>query len=200
MGGLVAYEMAQRLLAEGREVRLLILLDTPAPGTADTAPLSDVDLWVAFAADLGIGRETLAPFIDQIRQTSRAGDGVPEILDAARCAGVVPPDLELSDLNRLFQVFRVNVLAMSEYRALPYPGHLALIAAAEGRQLDDDPTLGWESLVKGDLEAWKTPGDHYHLLHEPQVVSFAKRLAETVQRACSPSGCVNENSSRRRNS
>ena len=198
MGGLVAYEMAQRLLAEGREVRLLILLDTEAPGAAETAPLSDVDLLVAFAADLGFGRETLAPLVDQIRRTSRAADGIPGILDAARRAGVVPPDLELSDLGRLFEVFRANVQATSEYRPLPYPGHLALVAAEE--HLDDDPTLGWESLVKGGVEASKTPGDHYHLLHEPQVAVFAERLAETVQRACSSSGSVNENSTRRRNS
>jgi amino acid adenylation domain-containing protein len=177
MGGLVAYEMARRLLAEGREVGPVVLLDTYAPGSGEAATLSDEELLAAFAADLGLGRETLAPVFDRVLHKSREGDGIGEILEAAKGAGIVPPDLALGDLRRLFEVFRANARAMEEYPVQPYPGRLTVIAAEEGRRPHDDPSLGWESLSAGGLKVCKTPGDHYSALREPQVKSLAERLA-----------------------
>ena len=120
-----------------------------------------------------MARETLAPFVDKIWKGPTQGDWIREVLDAAKSAGVVPPDLELSDLDRLFQVFRTNALGMKGYRPQPYPGNLTVIAAEDGRSPNDDPTLGWKSLAQGALGTWKTPGDHYSVLREPQVKSFA---------------------------
>ncbi|HSK77003.1 MAG TPA: amino acid adenylation domain-containing protein, partial [Thermoanaerobaculia bacterium] len=183
MGGLVAYEMAQRLLAEGREVRLLALLDTYAPGRGEAAPLTELELLAAFATDLGLGKETLAAFVDKMRHESRRGNRVREILEAARSAGVVPPQFELDELERLFEVFRTNARGMEEYRAEPYPGRLTVIAVEEGRHPDIDPSLGWESLAEGGLELWTAPGDHHSVLRKPQVRSLAERLASVVRAA-----------------
>jgi amino acid adenylation domain-containing protein len=185
MGGLIAYEMAQRLLAEGREVRLLVLLDTPAPDKHDAVPRSDVELLAAFATDLGLGREALASLLKKMQHPLKGQDWVEEILKAARRVGVVPPDLETRDLHRLFEVFRVNARGVEEYQAQPYSGRLTVVVAEKGRRPGDQPSLGWESLAAGGLEVWQTPGDHYCALREPQVKSLAERMAILARAAVS---------------
>ncbi|MEO6196442.1 MAG: amino acid adenylation domain-containing protein [Thermoanaerobaculia bacterium] len=184
MGGLVAYEMAQRLAGEGREVRSLTLLDTHLPGAVG-APLTDLEILAAFALELGLRREILVQLADKLQRETTGRDLVDEVLVAARSAAVIPPDLDLEDLHRLFAVFRTNARGMEEYRAQPYSGRLTVVAAEEG-SAGDGPELGWAPLASGGLDLWKTPGDHYHVLREPQVRSFAERLASSLSRTGSP--------------
>jgi surfactin synthase thioesterase subunit len=86
MGGLVAFEMAQQLRNRGENISLLALLDTHTPNVLGHAvELSDEELWLQFASDLGQ--------LNGMEGASRE------------------PDRQ----SRLYQVFRANVRAMMGY-------------------------------------------------------------------------------------
>jgi thioesterase domain-containing protein len=45
------------------------------------------------------------------------------------------------------------------------------------------PTLGWESVHRGPIEAVGVPGDHLTLWKEPNVARLAAEVATRVRRA-----------------
>src|SRR5205823_11035674 len=71
-----------------------------------------------------------------------------------------------SMLDRLFAVYRANVLAARSYRPNPFPGRLALIRAGNPEKAalsTEDGLLGWTGLAdRVDVEI--VPGDHYGIL------------------------------------
>ena len=83
MGGLVAYEMAQRLRAAGREVALLALLDTRAPRGPIGEPVGELDALAAFARELGLGREAVAALAARVGPDAEA-HGADLLADSSR--------------------------------------------------------------------------------------------------------------------
>jgi thioesterase domain-containing protein len=185
-GGLVAFEMAQRLRAAGEDVDLLALLDSrvglPAAGAASSDPPQSADGGLAFLLhdmavyaarfwrrDLGLNASELA---------GRDPEKQLEIFAArAREAGLVHQAGSLAQVRRLVAVLRSNLAAHSRYRPGPYGGRLTLIRAAQG-PLAGEPDLGWERLAAAvRLEA---PGDHVTMLAEPQVRTLARLLRSAI--------------------
>ncbi len=159
IGGAIAWEMARQLTQDGREVSLLALIDSLAPGVlADDEEipedLDDEELSAAVAADLG-------------------GIAGPKI------------DLESGQARRLLAVYRANVAAVRCYRPAPLStvGQVALLRAGErpgGRV--PPPDLGWSALAP-DLQIRELPGDHYSLLRAPEVDRLAAALEELLSEA-----------------
>jgi thioesterase domain-containing protein len=50
--------------------------------------------------------------------------------------------------------------------------------------LDSRP--GWSEVVRGSLESFDIPGTHGTMAEPPNVVTFALRLNEALDRACRP--------------
>jgi thioesterase domain-containing protein len=170
MGGLVAVEMARLLETRGREVALVVVVDTPLAGTGgDTERqlasylremLGDeaVDALdgVLTAAIARAEREGIGAAIEQL--LAEAGDA------AAGQAG-------------LARVFAANVTAMQAYRAAPYGGRVCLFVPDDPSGDDGfaDPSDDWARVAAG-LEVERVPGTHYSLLREPHVTELATRL------------------------
>ena len=173
MGGVVAYEMALQLRREGHEVAFLGLVDAAAPAGA-AASLDEPDLLLAFAADLA----ALAGASEDDR-TDRleieGGASLKQLLSAHR--HLLPPDLKLADVRRLYETFRANALALSGYRPQPYAGRLTLFRATDrdGCRPED---LGWRSLA-AEVTVEPLPGDHFGLLrgHGARALATALRAA-----------------------
>ncbi len=174
LGGVVAYEMAQRLTAMGQEVGLLALIDSTAPQEGGQADLVDAALATALARDLGglFGEDYRVP-ADQL--ASMAPDArLDFILDWAKTAEVLPPDMTPAQLRRLLTVFEKNLEGLFHYQPQPYDGAVVTIAASERDAAD--ATLGWSATAT--CEAYEIPGDHYAILRPPGV----RRLAEILSR------------------
>ncbi|MCU0490000.1 MAG: amino acid adenylation domain-containing protein [Chloroflexaceae bacterium] len=182
-GGLVAYEMARRLTAQGEEVALLALFDSWAPEPEPPPSVSDTTLlaWFArdlsrtFGSDLGITVEML----EQIAPEQQLS----YVLGQARAAQLLPPDLGEHEIGQYLAVFVANLRAMQAYRPHRYEGRVTLFRAGD-RPLDESgPTLGWEGLAAEGVELHVLPGDHYSMVRPPLVQTLAEQLGACLAEA-----------------
>jgi thioesterase domain-containing protein len=185
LGGAVAFEMARQLAQQGREVGLVAILDTQAPGTRDEERLA---LLALEDADFALERltEELGPAAAQALRDEAGGflDFSPEerlerLLAAARHAGLLPADLGTEPLRRLIRIYRTHIGALGKYRPGPYAGRALLVRATEGAARQN-PTLGWNGLLTGEWETVDVPGDHQSMMAEPALRDLARVLRERL--------------------
>jgi amino acid adenylation domain-containing protein/non-ribosomal peptide synthase protein (TIGR01720 family) len=191
-GGLVAYELARRLAAAGREVALLAILD--AAPVVRAAPAGDVaggapDRPLLDAADLLADelRGVLPVTAAEIRALP-ASERLPLLFARARAAGTLPPGFDAAHAQRLLDTFQAHRLAARSYRPAPYEGRLTLIRAAGPASASPaagarrDPTLGWGRLAAA-VEVHEVPGEHETMVLPPQVAAVAERLRRCLSTA-----------------
>ena len=164
LGGVIAFEMARRLEAEGRPPARLVLLDAGFV-YAFAVLRALIPSQRPLASYLGSGRSALFP----------------EFRRHAIDAGIIPRGTRLSQARRIFEVFMANVEAMLGYSPGPYSGPVSLLVAAEpfaarGR----DPREEWRGLC-GDLEILEVPGNHLTMIARPHVDRIASILADRLE-------------------
>jgi thioesterase domain-containing protein len=174
-GGVVAYEIAQRLLAAGEDVPLLVLLDTFHPSTAPRK--------LTF-------RHRMDRFLEEgPRYLSRQGKAkvsrhLSELSTELKllfyAKNELPLPLELRN-ERLFRAFRD---AAASYQPRPYPGAVVLYRA---RVIDPiyqhmGPMLGWRELIP-KLQLVEVPGGHDSLVLEPNVQVLTGHLSRALEAA-----------------
>ncbi|HXM54997.1 MAG TPA: thioesterase domain-containing protein, partial [Candidatus Dormibacteraeota bacterium] len=158
LGGLVAYEMAQRLVAAGDDVSLLAMLEAEA----DVEPVSEVEddaeaLAVLIRLNAGVGLEAELDGATGDARFERA-------LAVGRREGVLPADMPADQVRRLLDVFRSHDRAALAYRPRPYPGRVHVFRAT-GRR-GGAPDLGWGALARSGVEVVAVPGDHHRLFRD----------------------------------
>ena len=171
-GGVVAYELAQRLRATGHEVPLVAFLDTFHPQTVGRKRtfreqmdelLREGPVWLAKR-----GKGKLERHLNELSTE----------LKMLYCqSNDLPLPIELRELQ-LTRSFR-EVAARYQPRA--YPGPVTLFRA---RMIADvykhmGPTLGWKELIP-HLEIVEVPGGHDSLVLEPNVQVLANHLARAI--------------------
>lgn len=160
LGGKIAYEMAQRLRAQGRKVQLLVLFDTWGPNYPRALPLKSVRAEEGFA----YLRKRLTNLRHRMGERWVRALGVAGQLgaQAAREAGARPFLEAPSPLQ-------------------PYEGRVHLFRAREQPfGCVPDPALGWRELAVGGLEVLEVPGYHERILAEPHVAEVARQLARLL--------------------
>jgi aspartate racemase len=195
-GGVIALEMAQQLHQRGGDVALLVLLDTWSPVimppyTDDAQLLAEQAQYMARVngKHLSLAPEELRP----LGWDEQLG----YVLERAKQAGLVPPELELEWLRRYAQGYRNRARAFHNYVPQAYPGLITLFRARdhnaeqfrsfEERGMDtDDPTQGWGEVASGGLENIVTPGYHETMCLEPHVQVLTERLRGSIERALAP--------------
>jgi amino acid adenylation domain-containing protein len=179
-GGLVAFEMARRLQAQAEEVALLALLDTKIPSSQERmAKIDEIVLMTNFASDLGLTLDHLEVSPDELLR--RAPDQqLAYVLEMAGRANILPPDLDLFDLQRLYQVFKANVRARQNYKPKPADCYVTLFQAAESLpSAQAEVAKEWNELALAGVEIHSVPGNHFDMVREPHVKTLAEQL-----RAC----------------
>ena len=175
MGGMVALEMARQLQARGEAVETLALVDPPVPGGGRDP--DERELLRDFALHLDLPLERMEGAAEEAAALDPEAR-LRHLLDAAREAGVVPPDLDPASIRRLFGVYRANVLAARAYRPAGYAGTLTLfLAAAPGDPSPAEGSREWERLAAGGVEVALVPGGHFDVVREPHVRALAEALA-----------------------
>ena len=177
MGGLIAFEMARQLQAQGQEVEFLALFDTPAPN-AEEEPMDEVSALASFALHLGLSREQIQAAANAFSEADTE-DPLSFLLEYAKTASIVPHDLSLVHFRQQFDVFKANVSAARNYKAANLATNIALFRAAE-RSPDADRTLGWTSSGLENIEVHHVPGSHLTMMREPHVSVLAETLAECL--------------------
>ena len=165
-GGVIAFEMARRLVASGAHVVLLALLDIDLEGYREVVHDTDESFIQSMAAASGVlvsGSGSLT-----------MGEGLDAALERMPSfAGLLPADSPL-DAEKYFEIVRTNIRAMQEYVPAAYPGSLTLFRAADrpsSRERPDD--LGWGDIAQGGVDVHVVPGGHFDVLRSTNAARIA---------------------------
>lgn len=181
MGGVVAFEMARQLSAEGQQVELLALIDSRIPGRNKDGRRSDeTSRLLSFGRLLGLTQEHLTLSLDEIRQLTRA-ERWDYLEERVKTANIFPADFASAELKDLYKIYEQNVQALRNYVPQKYSGRLVLFNASEqpATQNGQEPTIDWSDLAEGGVTVQIVPGNHYTMIRQPGVKDLAERL-----RAC----------------
>jgi amino acid adenylation domain-containing protein len=176
-GGIVAFEMAQQLVAQGETAGLVVFIDTQllsrVPGPSR---LREPAREIATRVDWHLGQLLLkapeewpAYLLERARHKARA------LLGRAEPAAPTP---------LLREVYARNRRALEAYVPRVYPGQITmLLSEAEPFRAFHDLRLEWSRYAAGGLVVRFVPGAHEHVLDEPNVAAVAAELESLLRRA-----------------
>jgi aspartate racemase len=177
-GGVIAFEMAQQLQAEGEEVALVALFDSMAPNSIARMPFAQrLNLhWQLFSKKgLPYLLEKIQPVINPIQQKF-----ITPINKISQLLHLSTEDVLQTMTEKAQEDIREQVrqLASQVYFPKPYPGKMVLFRAMERDEfeVDGDRDLGWGTIATGSLQIFDIPGDHLGILQEPNVQLLAEKL------------------------
>ncbi|MFB4309607.1 thioesterase domain-containing protein [Actinomadura sp. GTD37] len=177
-GGIVAYEMARSLAADGRPCPVAVI--DAMPSLADR-----------LVPDGRFGTGALRPFVADLLRSA----GVPDRLDLADEVWDLPaPDATRVLHERLAAVNGTAGMSLDDLRARLRVHANASVALRRHHPARHGPRLRlvWASETAADLSAWwrdvappvrgtRIAGDHYSLLRPPAVEEIARFLHEAFQ-------------------
>lgn len=170
MGGVLAYEVARQLSAEGRDCRVFMIDSLVAEGRV---PGTAAEGYAEFLADLAGGRLP-AGLADGLRDAGEEG-----VAGAARAAavghGLLPAEIDLKGFERLAGTHAHNLALLGAYR--PGPCEVpALLFVAGTRQGDlQGPGADWR-VVCPRTEVEVLEGDHYSVVSDAGLRAIGARV------------------------
>jgi amino acid adenylation domain-containing protein len=180
-GGVVAFEMAQQLHAQGHRIALLALLDARIPTSEEDFADKDFEanLLADFIRYFGLSldpRESLAALPKDELLSS--------VLEQAKRAGLVPLDIEVSQAHPFIELCKADFRATRNYVLRPYPGRITLFKASqELGGISLDPTLGWSKWATRGVEVHVVPGNHASMVYKPHVEVLAEKMKTCLNQA-----------------
>ncbi|TMM49316.1 type I polyketide synthase [Sulfitobacter sabulilitoris] len=186
-GGITAYEMAQQLRAQGQDVPVLALLDTPLPVRPS---LMRRDKALIKLAELR--RKGPRYLIDWARDRWAW-----ERAKRHRAAKGIAAPTDAFNNDKIEAAFRA---AVAEYDVAPWPGDMTLfrppldrhwrvsggawVSAAREYVLPDND---WTQFAP-KLAVIEVPGDHDSMVLSPNVAVLAQALRDVIDHALTPAG------------
>lgn len=177
-GGMVAYEVAQQLLAMDEEVEFLYMVDTPGPGHMVGPVDSDARILASLFADVLNASA-------QLTERLLTLEGEPEkqiacIVQEAHCLGLdrkIPPHFG----RHIVQMVRTHVIAMRNYRPKPYPGFLLFFRPSETTaDYSAHAEMAWLPLAAKGANVYTVPGNHITVNMEPNVQNITAHLQRYI--------------------
>ena len=175
-GGLVALEMAHRLAQQGKNVALLVLIDTyPHPRYFPPGQR----LWLGAKRVRGyVAAMQKMPFP---RAFSQAVRSLKRRLHIAEAHGdlVLEQEARLSFAQTTLRVKQSDFVALARYRPRFYLGKIRFVRPEANSYLPNDPTSVWKRLA-GELEVETVPGDHLGMVgtHFESLAAVLTRYVE----------------------
>lgn len=193
-GGLVVYEMAQQLQAQGQKVALVALFNTNGPGypqlmpgaTALQASLYKVMRRVEHHWESLImlsPKERLSYLSSKAMKTLRVARKHFHIQRKALLRRLYksaekPLPQSLAETQNAIQE------AQKHYTPKVYSGKVTIFRASkQPNGIYPDPTMGWGELVAGGLEIHEVTGYHAAIIAEPRAQFTATILQDCLKRA-----------------
>jgi amino acid adenylation domain-containing protein len=193
LGGIIAFEMAQQLQAQGQRMAFLGIVDTTPPVStsaldeerSESAELLDFLRVITrfFGIELPLTPEEIAQ-LDGEQQLRLAY----QVFQRSLFPADEGPDL----LRHFLRVQRAHGHCLHYYQPVPYAGKITLLRAAtvhpdEYRQeyaaVFADPTFGWQPFSPEAIEVYTLPGDHISMITEPCVSELARQLSRCLDQA-----------------
>jgi thioesterase domain-containing protein len=188
LGGVLAYEMAQQLRAMGREVGLVLLLETynfntvPSSTLRRRKPIYTLQKVWFHAANLRLAEgHDRWKFLREKRTVALARL---EVQGRALYQGLSnPANAGTGHSYPHLLVKRANDEAVLQYVPRPYVGRVALFRPKSNFRGLDDPAYGWGGLVGGGLSTHVVPIYPRGMLVEPFVQTLAEQVKAALAKA-----------------
>jgi len=186
--GLLAYEVAQQLRAQGQEVAEVLLLEAVNP-----VRMHQYSGWKRTIARMQLKWHLLKFEYSYLKQldSARARDYVggrvtqklARMKQSLRLALKSGPDPESQDPTS-GNPLDILYAAAAKYEPKPYHGRVVLIRSTQrtfgfGHVLD----LGWTEVLGENLEICETPGNHYSIYMQPNVDALALKMQASLRKA-----------------
>jgi amino acid adenylation domain-containing protein len=190
-GGLVAFELARQLEAQGMPAAHLVILDTPAPAGSTSHIPDDFDLLIEIVHLLerydGRAPSNVREELAAMPPSARAKAARNALIRAGVLGGAVAS----LDFAAIVAVIRAHQAARGAYRPQSYAGSATIIRASHPTKEDiagiapsllADPAFGWRRLITGPVCTLTVPGDHVSLVMPPAADAVAVALARIAAR------------------
>ncbi len=175
MGGVIAFEMAQQLSAQGQTVALLTLIDSYSPILLNSVNNEEnysesrleeinesLNIVYSFVRDLtGMFNQPI-PFSEDELSHLTPDELLAHFLTWSKQTNVLPPELGEPQIKHWFAVFQTNRKALFNYSPKAYSGK-TIFFGAEDSALKNP---GWHGIIN-NLESQWISGDHYSLIKNP---------------------------------
>jgi thioesterase domain-containing protein len=181
LGGIIAFEMAQQLLAQHEEVRLLAFFDTKLPegeqGSSATSARAEVveGLVASLMGQLGLSCAPQLP--------DNPDDRLVFIVEKAHTDGLLPPEITLSDLQKKADFSAAHLWARRLYKPETYSGKIVLFRATDGIGEVPASDYGWSTAARDGVEVIEVPGTHMSILKGPCARTVASHLRQFLVEA-----------------
>ena len=167
LGGVVAFDMAQRLTATGTEVPMVVIVDAETP---EVSPLrTEKAMLQTFMHDLlsisNIAAPALAPLLTAL---PNAADPAAVFADIERSA-ILPEEVDAELLEHRYRIYRTHVAASHAFEIDgTYSGAVTLIRGSK----TPDELLRWGPVAL-NLDEQTIEGDHHSIWTGESLVAMA---------------------------
>jgi thioesterase domain-containing protein len=180
-GGLVAYELATRLINQGDSASLVALLDVPNPALRSSLSGTDSAQFRRTYLNDRLKRYGL----QLVQGDIKAFMGRALAFVISRLGRFLMPSIKTAFrmMNRpLPGTFRANdpgfLKAWRSYVPKRYPKGLVCFRVQDrGPEHDRDPSMGWDTFAMGGVQVHVVPGGHIDMMRMPSVRVVADQLA-----------------------
>ncbi|MEO3403543.1 amino acid adenylation domain-containing protein [Mucilaginibacter sp. CAU 1740] len=168
-GGYVAMEIRKQMVAQGREVKMLIIFDTDAEKT-------EYKDWYSLLPKKA--KRHLPRMIQAIRlsisQWFKGKSSQPEL--------IVEKKKDSKEFYKLIQKIKnKHITAFRNYPLEQFDGKLYLYRAKISvHYIEYGKYLGWEKYAKQGVELFEIPGDHFSMLQTPNVTELGAVLQKNI--------------------
>lgn len=182
-GGIIAYEIARRLIEDCEPVATVALFDSFAPALMqidvedDARILSELVRFLNrfYHLNIDLSHDTLAAFGPDER--------IAMTLVCAKQSGFVPEEFDETSMRRFLAVCKANLRAISHYVEVQQPEVPAVLYRAldpNGRSyspdIDSASDLGWGELLGRPIEVIDMDADHVSMIAGDKVIQIARDL------------------------
>ncbi len=186
-GGIIAYEIARRLIEDGEQVATVALFDSFAPALMridvedDAMILAELVKFLNrfYHLNIKLSYETLASIGPDER--------IAMTLACAKQTGFVPEEFDETYMRRFLAVCTANLQAISQYVEVQQPEVPAVLYRAldpNGRSyavdIDASSDLGWGKLIGRPIEVIDMDADHVSMITGDDVIQVARDLGRRI--------------------
>jgi amino acid adenylation domain-containing protein/non-ribosomal peptide synthase protein (TIGR01720 family) len=182
MGGFIAYEMAQQLKQQNREIAGLLLVDIIAKTESKLPSCGDeAEELLEVTREMGTTEFSL----DSVKG-SGAEERLQYLLNQLIEAKVLAPEVSVTLVRSFLKGLRRRNQSLIDYKLSPYSGPVTLIRAEKGTAMrhqdtySGDLTTGFSELCSKVQVAF-VPGTHDDLMFSPHVESLAEAIRRSLQ-------------------
>jgi amino acid adenylation domain-containing protein len=174
-GGVVAFEMARQLQAQGQSVSFLGLLDTVTPAWFTDNPQESEVQETQLLVDL-FAETNLALSVEHL-QLLNSDEQLNYVIAQGQQANLFSSEVKPANIKRLLDVYQANRQAFQRYQPPVYEGKLTVFPATDRQdKLSPESSLGWEKFTIKVVENYPVPGNHYNMVRSPNVQVLAEQL------------------------